>query len=182
MTVPWLLGLSLTCVGQLAAIQDHSRLSGGIKSCCPHKSWNCQFSTTVLSVQLDNGMQSTRLTWWSNATHRWWIHQDWVEHPLETLTKRFSPAVKILLQKVWEDWDDPAYQVEMADRTSRYTDTEIVSTQLHGFSDASLFCCCISSSHRGQHQISLVMSKTKVAPCSKTWTLVSLSSVHFLST
>ncbi len=77
----------------------------------------------------------------------------------------FSPAtikVKILLQKVWEeriDWDNPVpmhikdiwskWRTELPELSHKLiprchfdTDTEIVSTQLHGFSDA------VSSSHR----------------------------------
>ena len=104
----------------------------------------------------------------------------------------FSPAtikVKILLQKVWEeriDWDDPVpmhikdiwskWRTELPKLSHKLisrchfdTDTEIVSTQLHGFSDASesaysavVYLRLTDTS--GLHQISLVISKTKVAP------------------
>ncbi len=62
----------------------------------------------------------------------------------------------------WEeriDWDDPV-PMHIKDIWSKWLshkDTEIVFTQLHGFSDAVRL-----TDTSGLHQISLVMSKTKV--------------------
>lgn len=104
----------------------------------------------------------------------------------------FSPAVvkvKILLQRLWEeglDWDDPAPQgiLEVWERwrqelpclldkiIPRYyypKNVFIASQELHGFSDASehAYAAVVylrMTDNKGRVHVSLVMSKTKVAP------------------
>ena len=104
----------------------------------------------------------------------------------------FSPVIiktKIMLQKVWEsrvDWDEVVPQ-EIAHEWSTWSsqlkslsqihiprcyfpkDVKIVSTQLHGFSDASesAYAAVVYfrlTDTRGGVHVSLVASKTKVAP------------------
>ena len=104
----------------------------------------------------------------------------------------FSPAtikMKILLQKLWEEgleWDDPVpssikdvwckWRSELPELSHKYIPrcyfdvaSHISSIQLHGFSDASesaysavVYLRLTNTSN--SNQISLVMSKTKVAP------------------
>ena len=104
----------------------------------------------------------------------------------------FSPSttlVKILLQKLWElkvDWDDPI-PTEVIDSWAQWraelpllatkhiprcyfpADATIAQVQLHGFSDASeraygAVVYIRTSNRTGDANISLVISKTKVAP------------------
>ena len=101
----------------------------------------------------------------------------------------FSPAVIILLQRLWEkklDWDDAvpdlAYDEWMEWRSQLhllstkhiprcYFDkkTQLVALELHGFSDASENAYAAAVYLRmtdtfGRKQVSLISSKTKVAP------------------
>ena len=104
----------------------------------------------------------------------------------------FSPviaAMKILLQRLWEckiDWDEsvpqdirdawlqwrselPSLSNKSIPRCYSPKGANIVSVQLHGFSDASedayagIVYMCMVDSNRKVHT-SLIMSKTKVAP------------------
>ena len=122
----------------------------------------------------------------------------------------FSPAtikVKILLQRLWEqkvDWDDPVpapicdewfqWRSELHLLSNKhiprcYFDkkSEIASIQLHGFCDASenayaavVYLRMVTSF--GKAEISLVTSKTKVAPIKKlTIPRLELSGAHLLA-
>ena len=122
----------------------------------------------------------------------------------------FSPTiikVKILLQRLWEqkiDWDDPIPQ-SIHDAWSQWRaelsllsshrlprcyfpkDVQILSVQLHGFSDASeqayagvIYIRGIDS--KGKVHVSLVMSKTKVAPIKRlTIPRLELCGAHLLA-
>ena len=107
----------------------------------------------------------------------------------------FSPAiikVKILLQQLWElkvDWDDPVpdtiydswrqWRSELNLLTTKHIPRcyfsktiTITSTELHGFSDASEhgYAAVVSlqmTDTDGNMQVTLVTSKTKVAPIKK---------------
>lgn len=104
----------------------------------------------------------------------------------------FSPTIikmKILLQRIWElkvNWDDsipdPIRDIWLKWRTELFSlankslprcyypkEAQIVSFQLHGFSDASedayaavVYLCMVDT--QNNVYVSLVMSKTKVAP------------------
>ena len=122
----------------------------------------------------------------------------------------FSPTIitmKILLQRLWElkiGWDDPVpeqiYEVwarwrsELKLLSNKHIsrcyfprDAHIISTQLHGFSDASerayagVVYLRMMDSNRNIH-IALVMSKTKVAPIKRiTIPRLELCGAHLLA-
>ena len=104
----------------------------------------------------------------------------------------FSPTtikVKILLQRLWEqkiDWDDPVptpvyndwlqWRSELHLLSSKHIPrcyfekkSQIASVQLHAFCDASenAYAAVRLTDTFGEVQISLVTSKTKVAPINK---------------
>ena len=122
----------------------------------------------------------------------------------------FAPAiikVKILLQKVWEariDWDDDVPQPIVDDwllwRTQLSSlsqihiprcyfpkECQIVSTQLHGFSDASedAYSGVVylrMTDDKGEIHVALVASKTRVAPIKRlTIPRLELCGAHLLS-
>ena len=118
----------------------------------------------------------------------------------------FSPTiikVKILLQRVWEakiEWDDPVPE-EIQDSWEKWRselgvlsskriprcyfpkDAHIVSMHLHGFSDASevayagvVYLRMVDTTHR--IHVSLVLSKTKVAPIRRLTTVEPPNNEH----
>ena len=122
----------------------------------------------------------------------------------------FAPTIikaKILLQRVWEskvNWDDPVpqpiadewmlWRSQLKSLSQRHIprcyfpkDVEVVSTQLHGFSDASesayagvVYLRMIDSD--GNVHISLVAAKTKVAPLKRlTIPRLELCGAHLLT-
>ena len=168
--------------------------------------------TKTLGIEWHSVLDYFRLSVANQSTHTALTKRALVSDVAKTydVLGWFAPVIikaKILLQRVWEskvDWDDPVpdpiveewslWRSQLSSLSKVHIprcyfpkDVELVSTQLHGFSDASASAYSAAvylrfTDQSGGVHVTLVASKTKVAPIKRlTIPRLELCGAHLLT-